>query len=110
MTQSSHKFQTIVENHHGYIGYCKCCQTISVCYKNSLFCFQLPEYQWFCKLIEERKGMLEYQTSHGKQVMMKTPMNNYYLLFKETELDEFLEMLQQAMFLVETFEYIKNLN
>ena len=110
MAQTSHKFTTIVENQQGYIGYCKCCQTVSVCYKNSLFCFQLSEYQWFCQLIEERKCMLEYHTSHGKEVMMKTPMNNYYLLFKEIELDEFSEMLRQAMFLVETFKNVKNLN
>ena len=110
MTQNTHKFTTIIENHHGYIGYCKCCQMVNVCYKNSLFCFQLSEYQWFCKLIEERKCMFDYHTSHGKEVMMKTPMNNYYILFKESELDEFSEMLQKAMWLVETFKNVKNLN
>ena len=110
MTQNTHKYTTIVENYHGYIGYCKCCQMVNVCYKNSLFRFQLSEYQWFCKLIEERKCMFDYHTSHGKEVMMKTPMNNYYILFKESELDEFSEMLHKAMWLVETFKNVKNLN
>lgn len=110
MAQKSHNYITIIENNRGYIGYCKCCQTVSVCYQNSLFCFQLPEYQWFCKLIEERKYMTEYNTSHGKEVLMKTPMNNYYILFKQSELDEFSEMLQQATFLVDTFKNAKNLN
>jgi hypothetical protein len=110
MNQSSHNFKTIIEIEHGYIGYCKCCQMVNVCYKNSLFCFQLSEYQWFCQLIEERKCMFEFHTSHGKEVMVKTPMHNYYILFKQSELHEFSEMLHQAMFLVETFRTVKNIN
>ncbi|MEA5460908.1 DUF6686 family protein [Arcicella sp. LKC2W] len=110
MTQTSHKFKTIVEHHQGYIGFCNCCQMVNVCYKNSLFCFQLSEYQWFCGIINERKSMLEFHTSHGKEIMMRTPMNNYYILFKESELDELSEMLQKAALLVETFRNIKNQN
>ena len=110
MAQTSHNFNTIVENHHGFIGYCRCCQMVNICFKNSLFCFQLSEYQWFYSLIQERKCMFECHTSHGKQVMMKTPMNNYYILFKESELEEFSKMLQQAIFLIDTFKNVKNLN
>jgi hypothetical protein len=110
MAQNTHDFRTILTNDHGYIGYCHCCKMVNVCYKNSLFGFKLSEYQWFCSLIKERKWMSEFYTSHGKEVMMKTPMNNYYILFKECELDEFSEMLQQAMLLVGSLKTIKNHN
>ena len=110
MTQTSHKFNTIVENQHGYIGFCHCCQIVNVCFKNSLFCFQLSEYQWFYGIIKERKSMLDFHTSHGKEIMMKTPMHNYYILFTDSELDEFSEMLKQAALLVETFRNIQNQN
>jgi hypothetical protein len=61
-------------------------------------------------MIQERVGMYEFHTSHGKEVMMKTPLNNYFILFKERELDEFSDMLKQACLLIETFKGVQNHN
>lgn len=110
MTPSAHQFKTLVDHHHGYVGFCQCCQTVNICYKNSLFCLELSAYQLFSEMIQERVGMYEFHTSHGKEVMMKTPLNNYFILFKERELDEFSDMLKQACLLIETFKGVRNRN
>jgi len=64
----------------------------------------------FYGMIQERVGMYDFQTSHGKEVMMKTPLNNYFILFKERELDEFSEMLTQAYLLIESYKGVRNHN
>jgi hypothetical protein len=110
METKTHNYKTILENEVGYIGYCQCCQMVNVCYKNSLFAFKIDDYQWFFEVVSQRKCMRQFYTSHGKELMLPTPMNNYYILFEESELNTLTEMIKESMFLIDTFKTLQNHN
>lgn len=110
MYENTHNFRTILNNEHGYIGYCHCCQMVNVCFHSSLFCFKLNEFHFFYDTINERRNMFSFCTSHGKEVMLKTPMSNYFILFTEVDLIIFEDMLRESTLLIEAFNTINNQN
>ena len=60
-------------------------------------------------MLENRVGILDFWTSHGKEFMMRTPWKNYYIVWKECEIDEVLEMMEEIALLVEAHRVV-NIN
>ena len=110
MHQNNHKFKTIAEYPNGYIGFCHCCNSVNICYKNSLFSFGLDDYKWFYKIVTEKQCLYHFHTSHGKQMMLKTPMQNYCLLFETSELDELALMIKESMLVIDSIKNLQNQN
>lgn len=104
--ENSHDFNTLTENENGYIGYCPCCRKYNLAYKNSLFILNEFEFGAFQEMLENRVGILDFWTSHGKEFMMRTPLKNYYILWKECEIDEVLEMMEEIALLVEAHRMV----
>ena len=98
----SHQTKTLSECANGYVGYCDCCARYNVSFNNSLFIFSDTEYESFQEFLKERAGSNPFLTSHGKEVIVQTPMKNYYLVFSEAEIQQLLNMMIEASLIVET--------
>lgn len=98
--ENSHDFKTLTANTNGYIGYCPCCKKYNLAYKNSLFIFNEFEFGAFQDMLEKRIGIHDFYTSHGKELMLRTPLMNYYILLKEAEIEEMLNMMDDVSLLL----------
>jgi hypothetical protein len=105
-----HHFRTLTEKPYGYVGYCDHCRTYNIAYKNFLLCLPEAEFEWFRQLILGQQVFQCFQTTHGKQVYMKTPMSNFFLLFSHDELTELLDMLNEVNLIIEANLILSNLN
>ena len=89
-------FRTFAENELGYVGICDGCRVINVAFQNSLFCLTLDQFDTFAEMMHDRLAMRPVSTSHGKELLLSTPMPNYFLLFAEGELDALCALLTEA--------------
>jgi hypothetical protein len=104
----SHKTKTLSESSNGYVGYCDCCQRYNVSFNNSLFIFSEGEFKGFIQILQERVGITPFYTTHGKEVIVQTPMKNYFLVFTESEVEELLAMMIEASLMAETNQILAN--
>lgn len=107
-TTMSHQTKTLSECPNGYVGYCDCCQRFNVSYNNSLFIFSEDELKGFIQIVRERFGIKPFYTSHGKEVIVQTPMKNYFLVFTESEIGELLAMMTEASLIAEANQVLRN--
>lgn len=91
-----HHFRTFAENEFGYIGMCAGCRIINVAFQNSLFCLTLDQFDDFAEMMHDRISMRPFQTTHGKEFMLFTPMPNYFLLFSDADLIGLSSLLAEA--------------
>jgi hypothetical protein len=95
-----HQLRTITQNNDGYIAYCDGCKKYNVAYKNSLLIFTELELDAFKQLLENRIGIYSFTTTHGKELFLKTPLSNLFILFTEAELKELVDMISKVNFLL----------
>lgn len=103
-----HQLHHLIEWENGYIGYCPCCRTYNVAFMNSLFVLKTDEYAWFQQMLANKSCMAPLYTTHGKEVMLRTPMSNYFVLFTYDELDELLEKMTEASPLIQAHAILNN--
>ncbi|GAB4023391.1 DUF6686 family protein [Spirosoma koreense] len=96
-----HHLKTLTQRETGYVGYCSGCQSYNVAYKNSLFILSETEFTSYQAVMTNRTAMRPFFTSHGKEWLMQTPMPNYFLMFSDEELDEIVQMMNEALLLME---------
>ena len=96
-----HHCRTLASHELGYVGFCEGCRMVNVAFQNSLFCLTLEQFGEFCGLIAERQAMKPFLTTHGTELMLVTPMPNYFLLFSEEELIQLSALLQEAALVLE---------
>ncbi|GAB3492429.1 hypothetical protein GCM10027341_06540 [Spirosoma knui] len=106
--EHNHQFRLFAQNSLGYVGICDGCKVVNVAFQNSLFCLALGQFDDFRELIHDRLAMKPFCTSHGKELLMVTPMPNYFILFSEADLTSLGELLQEAAPVLEA-ERILNL-
>lgn len=99
--KNKHDLRNFVEWSNGYIGQCRCCQTINIAFKNSLFIIQLDQFDDFCQLFRASNYLTPFYTTHEKEMILHTPMPSYFLLFSHDEIDELVEKLAEASPLIE---------
>ena len=92
----NHNFRTLAENTVGYVGICEGCRTVNVAFQNSLFCLTLDQFDTFSEMIFERLAMRPFRTTHGKELLLPTPMPNYFLLFSDDDLNSLSALLREA--------------
>ncbi|MGK0138053.1 MAG: hypothetical protein ACI9DJ_001508 [Algoriphagus sp.] len=91
-----HDLITIVEREFGYIGYCKCCNSANLAFKNSLFCFDLPSLKYFYNTIKNGDALRSFSTSHGKDYLIHTPISNYYIMLDVEEIANLLLLINDS--------------
>ncbi|SDM96149.1 DUF6686 family protein [Siphonobacter aquaeclarae] len=96
-----HCFRTLSQRENGYIGYCDSCQSYNVAYQNLLLVFNADDYQYFLEMLKERTNMTYFPTTHGKEIMMRSPIMNLNILLAENELDDLIEMMDELRLLVD---------
>jgi hypothetical protein len=92
----NHRFRTFAENEFGYVGMCAGCRTINVAFQNSLFCITLDQFDTFAEMMHKRLVMRPINTPHGKELILPTPMPNYFLLFSDEDLRGLCALLSEA--------------
>lgn len=97
----AHTIETLVKKKYGYVGICSCCGTYNVAFKNMLFSLSQAEFDWFSTLLTEKRIMSEFRTSHGKELLLPTPIPNYWILLTRAEIDQLLDMMTQCLLIVE---------
>ncbi|MFT4033564.1 MAG: hypothetical protein QM669_14185 [Siphonobacter sp.] len=97
----SHSFRTLTHHDNGYIGYCDGCQTYNVAYNNILLIFNADDYHYFLEMLHDRTNMMYFPTSHGKEILMRSPVLNLNILLSEDELQEIISMMEEISLLVE---------
>lgn len=103
----NHQTTTLAECTNGYVGYCECHDHFNVSFNNSLFIFSHEEYEAFMHLLSERAGLEPFLTTHGKEMIVQTPMRNYYLVFSQREIQQLLDMMVEAGLMMETNQILK---
>ncbi|MEZ0607670.1 DUF6686 family protein [Fibrella sp. WM1] len=96
MMQHNHTFRTFAETEFGYVGLCAGCRVINVAFQNSLFCLTLDQFEAFAVMMHNRLAMRPVSTTHGKSLMLATPMPNYFLLFSDEDLRNLCALLSEA--------------
>lgn len=104
----AHTIETLVKHKNGYVGICKCCGTFNVAYKNMLFSLSEAEFEWFKNMLAQKEMMSEFRTSHGKELLLATPIPNYFILLKYAEIAQLLGMLHQCSLIVEARRILQN--
>lgn len=106
----NHQTQTLSERTNGYVGFCDCCQRFNVSFNNSLFIFSKKELRNFAEILRDKIGIKPFYTSHGKEIILQTPMSNYYLVFTDAEINELIHMISEALLLSDANEILTNSN
>ena len=104
----NHQTQTLSERTNGYVGFCDCCQRFNVSFNNSLFIFSNAELRSFSEILRDKIGIKPFYTSHGKEIIVQTPMSNYYLVFTDAEINELIDMITEALLLSDANEILTN--
>jgi len=91
-----HHFRSFAQNEFGYVGMCEDCRVVNVAFNNSLFCLSLDQFDAFAEMIFDRLAMQPFCTTHGKELLLPTPMPNYFLLFSEDDLTNLCALLTEA--------------
>jgi hypothetical protein len=47
--------------------------------------------------MEEKVGFYEYPSSHGKELLFKTPLQHFFLLFSEAEILELCDVITETL-------------
>ncbi|WP_146010897.1 DUF6686 family protein [Siphonobacter sp. BAB-5405] len=102
----SHCFRTLTQQENGYIGYCEGCQTYNLAFNNILLIFNAEDFQYFLEMLQERCNMSYFSTSHGKEIIMRSPVLNLNILLAESELEELINMMQEVNLIVEAHKIL----
>ncbi|WP_420150770.1 DUF6686 family protein [Spirosoma sp.] len=102
-----HHLKTLSQNESGYVGYCAGCRSYNLAYKNSLFILAEAEFVSYQEVITNRTAMRPFFTTHGKEWLLKTPMSNYFVLFSEDEINELIQLMNEATLLMEVDQLLK---
>jgi hypothetical protein len=104
----AHAIETVVKHKNGYVGICKCCGTFNVAFKNMLFSLTEAEFDWFKNLLTQKEMMAEFRTSHGKELLLTTPIPNYFILLTYSEIGQLLRMMNQCCLVIEARRIVHN--
>ena len=108
MHTESEKFKILSTCKEGYIGVCTCCREFSLAYNNLLITF--PEegminfYHWLQGGAKSSKNKVAMQ--HNRNSLFKGPAANFYMAFNDREIEEILNMIREAMLIVEAKKII----
>jgi hypothetical protein len=83
MRHSEHQTQSILEKENAFVSHCTCCNQYNLAYKNLLFALSLAELKQFKAVMEEKIGFYEYPSSHGKELLFKTPLQHFFYYFQK---------------------------
>ena len=105
--EHTHQLKYLTQCESGYVGYCAGCQSYNVAYKNSMFILTDMEFYHYRQLIADRTGMRPFFTSHGKDWLLKTPMQNYFIMFSDGEIDELTQMMNESGLLMQVDQILQ---
>ena len=105
--EHQHHLKTLSQNENGYIGYCAGCQSFNVAYKNSLFILAEAEFACYQEVMADRTAMRPFFTTHGKEWLMKTPMPNYFITFSDDEINDLIQLMEEATLIMEVGQILK---
>ncbi|MDI9877230.1 MULTISPECIES: DUF6686 family protein [Bacteroidota] len=108
MRHQEHQTQSILEKENAFVSHCTCCNQYNLSYKNLLFALSLAELRQFKAVMEEKIGFYEYPSSHGKELLFKTPLQHFFLLFSEAEILELCDFITEALLVIEARFILSN--
>lgn len=106
--EHEHHLRSLTQQDNGYIGFCAGCGSYNVAYKNMLFVLSESEYTYFRQALKDHLGMRPFFTTHGKEWLLKTPMQNYYLMLTDDEISEIGQMMDDASLLMEVDDILRS--
>lgn len=104
-----HHIETLVKNRNGYAGICPCCNHYNIAFKNMLFNLNDYEFVWFRSLLVQKKMMCDFPTSHGKEILLSTPLPNFSILLTHYEIEQLLDMMNSVHLIVEARKIVDDL-
>lgn len=108
MRHSEHQTESILEKENAFVSYCTCCNQYNLSYKNLLFALSLAELKQFKTMLDTKVGFYEYPSSHGKELLFKTPLQHFFLLFSEAEIHELCDLIIETLLVVEARFMLSN--
>ncbi|MBA4853494.1 DUF6686 family protein [Emticicia sp. BO119] len=100
---TNHKLLVLASSAYGYIGKCHCCEKYNLVFNNQLFIFSEDDLRQFRRMFEDENTIFEAGDlcCNGRSKGMRTPINNFYLLFTPKELAYFKNMLDDTFVMIE---------
>lgn len=108
MRHSEHQTRGILEKENAFVSHCTCCNQYNLSYKNLLFVLSLSELKQFKAIMEEKVGFYEYHSSHGKELLFKTPLQHFFLLFSESEIHDLCDLITECLLVIEARFILSN--
>ena len=102
-------FQILASSDNGYIGICTCCEQFNLVYKNILLTFQEESLFQFCDWLVECRNNPEYQYTsyHGRNHVYPSPLQNFFLMFSNSELAEVEHLYNEVQLVLEARKLVK---
>ncbi|WP_044198983.1 DUF6686 family protein [Dyadobacter tibetensis] len=87
----------------GYIGQCACCDHYNFVYGNALFIFSYEGLRGFYQMLQESVSVyrLSEALPNGKDIVLPSPIPNFMLTFKESEIEDIKDMFQETFLTLE---------
>lgn len=100
---TSHKLLILASCAYGYIGKCPCCEKFNLVFNNQLFIFSEDDLRQFRRMFDDENTIFDTGDvgASGRTLGMRTPLNNFYLMFTPKEMDNFRNMLDDAFVMIE---------
>lgn len=99
----THQLNILATCECGYVGKCNCCEHYNLVFHNQLFIFCEDDLRFFSRNLDYEHTLFDAGNvcCNGRTIAMRTPMNNFYIMFSMDELEILKTMLNDAFVMIE---------
>lgn len=102
------KLIPLSENSQGFIGICECCSNISLLYNNLALKLKEEEFDFFRTYLNNLDPSdFIYESRKGKNIFMRTPVENIVFCFSREETRELTTLMNEAAIMLATYKILK---
>lgn len=100
---NDHKLIILASCPYGYVGKCPCCEKYNMVFNNQLFIFPEEDLRQFRRVLDDTSTIFDAGDlcCNGRTMGLRTPMNNFYLMFSPKEFEHFKNMLDDVFVMIE---------
>ncbi|PLK43717.1 DUF6686 family protein [Emticicia sp. TH156] len=99
----NHKLLILASCSYGYVGKCPCCEKYNMVFNNQLFVFPEEDLRQFRRILDDGDTVFNAGDlcCNGRNIGLKTPVSNFYLMFTPREFEHLRIMLDDAFVMIE---------
>ncbi|WP_337040870.1 DUF6686 family protein [Emticicia sp. 17c] len=106
---TNHSLVLLASCAYGYVGKCNCCEKYNLVFNNQLFIFSEEDLRYFRRMLEDETTVFEAGNlcGNGRTIGLKTPLNNFFIMFTPKELENLKNMLDDTFVMIEVSKVLQ---